>query len=661
MLSFVRFTITLIVIVAQGALAKKIDGASGGTAGQSNGLRYGPTQCVDSQGIVRALFNIITPSLDGAPEEIARQFLHQKKSALAIPDTAALVTHMVQTTPSGSHVRFTQFYQGVPVYQGDVVVSVNEARQVGMVINNYKNGIGLGTTTPSLSGTDAINIVRRALRINGRSIGKEDAAELMVFQKEDGAYHLSWRVTATSEDPAGDWEVFVGAETGEILNIADQFVMHVDSIYVQGSAYVYNPDPLSKARRMYNSPGFADGNDATTDSLNAYRTLVTLEIVTYEDGVYKLKGPHCNVTDIESPADPPFYCAATPHDFLYSRDQQEFEAVNVYYHVSSSYRHLLDLGFSSASLEQIRLDPHGFQGQDNSHYSPSGNWISWGEGGVDDAEDADVILHEYGHAINHNFVPTWGGGESGALGEGFGDYWAASYSRSMNQWEPSDYHYNWVFNWDGHNPFWVGRVLNDTRTYPFGSLPIHTAGQIWSAALMGIWGDLGREITDRLVLKGLLYLGSNATAPLAAMAIIQADRDLYGGVHVPTLVYWLGTVKHFIDPESVADVGVYVGELPTEFALAQNYPNPFNPSTAIQFTLQATAQVSLSVYNTVGQEIATLVAGIFPPGRHNVMWHGIDRNGKSVGSGVYFYRLATQISTSSSGNFVQTKKMSLLR
>jgi hypothetical protein len=68
---------------------------------------------------------------------------------------------------------------------------------------------------------------------------------------------------------------------------------------------------------------------------------------------------------------------------------------------------------------------------------------------------------------------------------------------------------------------------------------------------MGIWGDLGRDITDRLILKSLFYLTANITAADFAKAIIQADRDLYNGVHLTTLLYWLGTVKHFIDAGSI--------------------------------------------------------------------------------------------------------------
>jgi hypothetical protein len=88
--------------------------------------------------------------------------------------------------------------------------------------------------------------------------------------------------------------------------------------------------------------------------------------------------------------------------------------------------------------------------------------------------------------------------------------------------------------------------------------------------------------------------------------------------------------------------------LPTSYTLFQNYPNPFNPSTTIRFDLPRRSQLTLIVFNTLGQHVATLIQGDQEAGYHEVKF-----NGTGLGSGVCFYRLQA-------GTFVQTKKLLLL-
>jgi hypothetical protein len=597
---------------------------------------------MDPDGTPRALYRVESRSYPGTAQEAARTFLMEQSALLRIETgRSILTTERVITAPGGSHVRFQQYYDSIPVLGADVVVSLTATNLVGWVMNNFRNDIHLSMTTPSFSADDALQAARSSLQVSGRSIGKADEASLVIFRTTAGRWRLAYRVLITCEQPYGDWEILVDAETAEVLQQEDRFVMHTDG-FVQGTGHVYLQDPLTAAHAMYGDPGFSDNNDADSDSLTFYRTHVVLDSLTYEDGIYKLQGPYCRVTDIETPADPLFYGAATPDGFSYTRSQQAFEAVNVYYHVSTACRYVESLGFSLPPLRDIRLDPHGYQGQDNSHFSPSGNWIAWGEGGVDDAEDADVIWHEYGHAIQFAIAPTWGGGESGALGEGISDYWAASYARSVGGWQQGDYHYDWLFDWDGHNPFWAGRIMNDQRTYPFGAIPIHSAGQIVSSGLMGIRGALGRDVTDRLVLKALCYLGYGVRGPDFARAVIQADLDVYDGMHLSTIVYWLGTVKQFVDPaQYVSGVDDAPGT-PGTFTLGRNYPNPFNPSTTIRFALPEQSMVHLEVFDVAGREVAVLKHEQMSPGSQSAMWDGTTGDGLPAGSGVYFYRLRAE-------------------
>lgn len=96
--------------------------------------------------------------------------------------------------------------------------------------------------------------------------------------------------------------------------------------------------------------------------------------------------------------------------------------------------------------------------------------------------------------------------------------------------------------------------------------------------------------------------------------------------------------------------------LPSSFSFTQNYPNPFNLSTTIEFSVpgEETVDVTLSVFNVLGQRVSTLHSGLTLPGRYVKRWDGMSESGESVASGVYLYRLE-------SADFVNTKKMVLLK
>ncbi len=87
---------------------------------------------------------------------------------------------------------------------------------------------------------------------------------------------------------------------------------------------------------------------------------------------------------------------------------------------------------------------------------------------------------------------------------------------------------------------------------------------------------------------------------------------------------------------------------------SQNYPNPFNPNTNICFELPSATHVNLSIYNVLGQKVATLQDVVMTAGEHIVEWGGTDDAGKPLASGVYFYRLETE-------EAFETKKMLMVR
>jgi len=94
--------------------------------------------------------------------------------------------------------------------------------------------------------------------------------------------------------------------------------------------------------------------------------------------------------------------------------------------------------------------------------------------------------------------------------------------------------------------------------------------------------------------------------------------------------------------------------VPTDYSLDQNLPNPFNPSTTIKYQLPNSGDVSMVIYNLLGQQVRQLLKETMDAGFHSVVWDGKNELGKQVASGVYIYRLQ-------SGDFSTAKRMMLLK
>ncbi len=113
-------------------------------------------------------------------------------------------------------------------------------------------------------------------------------------------------------------------------------------------------------------------------------------------------------------------------------------------------------------------------------------------------------------------------------------------------------------------------------------------------------------------------------------------------------------VKLYPDDSGPTAVAEDDNELPLGFRLEQNYPNPFNPYTVIEFDLPQQSMVSVTIFNLLGQQIATLADKQYPPGHHRLIWDGHTSGAVPAPTGIYLYRLETE-------DYVDTRKMILLK
>ncbi len=224
--------------------------------------------------------------------------------------------------------------------------------------------------------------------------------------------------------------------------------------------------------------------------------------------------------------------------FRYSRHDDEFEQVMAYYWITQAQRYIQSLGFGGTrrpvnmTSQAVRINQWGV---DNSFATDHPKLeLRFGKGGVDDAEDAEVILHEYGHAIHFAQNFSFASSEAGAISEGFGDYWAVTVADvvatqlGVPQLEPLPC----VADWDSVSytsavPHCLRRV-DSSLMYPTDlNGEVHHDGMIWSRALWDIRQALGHTKADTVILAAQFDFPGTDMTELAQRTVASAQQ-IYG-------------------------------------------------------------------------------------------------------------------------------------
>ncbi len=289
-----------------------------------------------------------------------------------------------------------------------------------------------------------------------------------------------------------------------------------------GTGKVFFPNPVAQLR----NGELTDQKDADYAALQpAYKTVTLTDL----DGSGFLRGRWANVV---SETGKPAY--SPTNTFVYDRSQDQFEQVMAYYWVTQAQLYIQRLGFGTnlrpvnAESQDIRINQWGV---DNSFWTnhPKDE-IRFGKGGIDDAEDAEVILHEYGHAIQDSQVTDFGSSpEGGAIGEAFGDYWAVTVTDIVAH---NGFDVPCVADWDSvsytSGPSHCLRRVDTDKHYPEDVIgEVHADGEIWSRALYDIHNALGHVEADTIIVNGSMDFNGTTMAQLANATVATAQR-LYG-------------------------------------------------------------------------------------------------------------------------------------
>ncbi len=461
----------------------------------------------------KRLYDIAVEAGAGNPRTNAETFLKKIADELKIkPDLSQLKFDQVKTSILGKHVLFQQYEGGKSISGAWIRVDINPANEIYNVQNDLVPDTVLAKSSKKAKSAAMLVTVEAASATALQATGSTDPAHTIVATETVilpvlGVLHEAWKIVVSGTKPRGEWKVYVDAETGAVLQTVD-LLKHAD-----GRGRVFDPHPVA----TLNDPSLSDTSPIPD---GAYFEVVLKDL----DGSGHLEGPFVSTSTTNGRV------KRANLDFRFKRSDRAFKEVMVYFHIDRVQRYIQELGFTNVLNKSIAVNIDGLT-DDNSNYSPLTKSLTFGTGGVDDAEDAEIVLHEYGHAMQDDMVNGFGAThEGGSMGEAFGDYWAASF---YSEHKPVSMQAS-IGNWDatfysGANPPFLRR-LDSNKLYPRDMKnEVHDDGEIWSACLWLIRKAIGRRTADILILAHHSLLTPQSQFEDAANALITTDGQLNAG------------------------------------------------------------------------------------------------------------------------------------
>jgi hypothetical protein len=425
---------------------------------------------------------------------IAKQYLLDNLSELKLSNVDLKLVHTYQSL-IGTHYQFTQTYLGSIIYQSNVKIALNSNGQVINIVND-------------LVDLRNINLPTNALSNN----------QIWVFN--------GTKLTGANQQIVGNKEQYFDLENKLLFeNIRSLKSGKDTNVFVK----IFNPDPLTTARSEYVAP-YLNYNKQDSPAINNQRQQLLLNLKTDSAGNIIAENDYVLIKDLMGPQAEPFV-VANASDLIVTRNTDIFKQEMALYHIAQHQKYLQNLGHTNLK-KQLWVDALGDFGENSRfEFSADTPYMLLGIGGIPDAEDADVIIHEYGHALAFYIAPnTIDGEERIGIDEANSDILTVIYSRKL-----SDYNWRKVFNWDG-NQTWNGRTtLNNKNYIDDFIMERYSLSAIWSGAVTDIAEEIGLDTTTNLLRTAMASRPNNLTIPQFAELFIQADSILYKKYHYATI------------------------------------------------------------------------------------------------------------------------------
>jgi Zn-dependent metalloprotease len=616
------------------------------------------------------------PQSDTA-DNIARGFLKQHASlfSLSRADVASLAVTGEDNDQGTTFLKYTQTVGGIKVFEGGVQVVVSKYGEVLSVREGFLVSEQTVTLKPAVSETQGL---AKAFEYSGASVfpsfvetytrarktemsqfanplsreNRDVLSELNVVRIGDTA-RLAWHVYAEVGKNAW-YETLVDAQTGELLL---RYNLYLDA--AQGT--VYTRDPGAGARSLVSFVGDTTINTAagwmgtstvtTGNNVEAYLDTDANNAPDPNNGS-GLSNGHASAANQDFTF--PFSTAVDP------RTQQAAVVTNLFYFNNIMHDFSYGLGFTETSgnfqtnnfsrggtgNDSVQAEAQDGSGTNNANFAtpPEGQrprmqqfLFTAPNPDRDSSVDSDVVFHEYGHGISNRLIGNGGTGlsgtQSGAMGEGWSDYWAITIN---NDGAVGEYVVNSAVGIRRAAYTVPAAAVHDSYAdVGAGGFEVHNDGEVWAATLWDLRTQLGKTITDRIVLNGMKFTPTRPSFLNARDGIIQADQNLNAGAN--RCAIWTVFARHGMGVSAVGNDG-------TTHTAATDVPTDCGGTCT--FSISPTS-ASQPAGGGTGSVTVTAGAGCAWTASSNASFITITSGASGSGNGTVNYSVASNAGTSS--------------
>ena len=564
----------------------------------NNEDRHNLRAVVNDTGAIKNLFvdgGALSEAISESVDNVARGFLKNNNEmfALSNADVTNLQVTKEDVDEGTTFLDYVQTVGGLKVFEGQVQVVVNKSGQVLNVREGFLVDQAPAKLKASLSEQKAI---AKALEYSGRTVfpsfaetesrasrgdtarfanpldlGLEEiSSELNVVRVRDESL-LAWHIYA-EVGPEEWYEMLIDAQDGELLLRHNIYVFEA-----QGTVYTEAPDKGARVLVSFvgdttinTAAGWMGTSTVTTgNNVEAYLDTDANNAPDPNNGA-GLSNGHASAANQDFTF--PFSTTVDP------RTQQAAVVTNLFYYNNIMHDFSYRLGFTESARnfqtnnfgrggtgnDSVRAEAQDGSGTNNANFAtpPDGSrprmqqfLFTSPNPDRDSSVDGDVVFHEYGHGISNRLIgngsTALSGTQSGAMGEGWSDYWAITIN---NDGAVGEYVTN--------NPNGIRRaaytvpaaaVHDSYADVGAGGFEVHRDGEVWAATLWDLRTQLGAALSDRLVLNGMKFTPNRPSFLNARDGILQADQDLNAGAN--RCAIWAVFARHGMGVSAVGNDG----------------------------------------------------------------------------------------------------------